>query len=121
MDKHTPGPWRIYTDRDEDSTIRTILGPNDRREVAIVTTGGFDDATERANAQLIAAAPRMLADLIAAADALDALIETIEAYYGRNIDDAVRRGDAEPDEARIVHGGETVAARLRAIFRDVEG
>ena len=60
---HTPGPWKVKTEGSEDNCImRTIIGQRSRggNEVAIVTTGSYDDETECANAGLIAAAPELL-------------------------------------------------------------
>lgn len=63
--KHTPGPWSVESQGDpyddEDMVTRTVIGKDmgGGREVAIVTTGSYDDETEEANARLIAAAPAM--------------------------------------------------------------
>lgn len=63
--KHTPGPWKLLTEGDEDTCIvRTVMGPGNQprnlSEVALVTTGSYPDDVEEANARLIAAAPDLL-------------------------------------------------------------
>jgi hypothetical protein len=64
--KHTPGPWHVFIEEDEDNEFitRTIMssGNRDRNlsEVALMTTGSFDDDTEAANARLVACAPELL-------------------------------------------------------------
>lgn len=65
--QHTPGPWILNVDQDDDFTMRTILSSekkvNHHKEVAIVTTGSYPDEIEHANALLIAAAPELLQEL----------------------------------------------------------
>lgn len=61
---HTPGPWKVKTQgSSDDCIVRTVTGPRGGGgdEVAIVTTGSYDDSTESANALLIAAALELLA------------------------------------------------------------
>lgn len=64
--QHTPGPWHVLIEQsgqDGDFITRTIVSSDIKQnlsEVAIATTGSFDDETEAANARLIAAAPEML-------------------------------------------------------------
>lgn len=62
--KHTPGPWKLcargdYSDFDGDSAV--ITGDGDTRRLAVVHHD--DTAEHQANAQLIAAAPELLASL----------------------------------------------------------
>ena len=62
--KHTPQPWNLLTEGDEDTCIvRTVIKPGGARnlsEVALVTTGSFSDEVEAANAQLITMCPELL-------------------------------------------------------------
>lgn len=65
--QHTPGPWKLLTEGDEDTFIvRTIVIEGKSRnlsEVAFITTGSMSDDVEEANAKLIAAAPELLTSL----------------------------------------------------------
>ena len=78
MEKHTPGP---------------------------LSTCGCRGAVWSSNVvvfcPLHAAAPEML-------EALEALADAYESFYGRYIDDAVRRGDATPDAARLVNNARAI-------------
>jgi hypothetical protein len=63
---HTPAPWSLLVEGDEDSCIvRTVMGtgnrPRNLSEVALITTGSYSDEVEDANAKLIAASPTMYA------------------------------------------------------------
>lgn len=61
MSKHTPGPWRVDAALDEDGNplfVQVLTAQN--YEVANTANGNFGDATELANARLIAAAPEIL-------------------------------------------------------------
>lgn len=78
--KHTPGPWRIAR-HDTLKDVRHIdAGPAgyERSTVAIL-----DGPKSDANAQLIAAAPELLAALIECAEQLDA-----ETLGGEALDNA---------------------------------
>lgn len=62
--KHTPGPWKLcargdYSDFDGDSAV--ITGAGDSVRIAVVHHAGT--AEDQANANLIAAAPELLASL----------------------------------------------------------
>jgi hypothetical protein len=74
--KHTPGPWHVLVENDEDVfTTRTIISDLYRSrnlsEVALCTTGSFCDDVEAANAKLIAAAPELLDALVIANEILN--------------------------------------------------
>lgn len=53
MRKHTPGPWRVFKD-DKDGAVEVMAGPE---------CIAYIYREYRANAQLIAAAPELLAQL----------------------------------------------------------
>ena len=72
--KHTPGPWKLcargdYSDFDGDSAV--ITGEGDSVRIAVVHHAGT--AEDQANANLIAAAPTMLAALLS-------FVEDVEAF-----------------------------------------
>ena len=62
MSKHTPGPWKVFTAKDG----VTVIGIGEIRGEGI-TDGGFglwrEGEEARDNAYLIAAAPKLLAEL----------------------------------------------------------
>lgn len=98
MAKHTPGPWRVG------DAGHTVFGPKtDAPAPVIVATMGKNEAF-RANARLIALAPRML-------EALESLYEhcaMIHKHWGDNsnakeADAAIKAGKALLAEAK---GGE---------------
>jgi hypothetical protein len=114
MDKHTPGPWTVErvakTDgaADVDGEWFVTTNSGDRADVLAIVTGGLEeDGDALSNARLIAAAPRML-------EMLGELIDAHERFYGRHIEDAVRRGDASAEEGDMIQ-------RARAILRELEG
>jgi len=60
--KFTREPWKIVNQGDESTPVLVVTGPKSPggNEICIVTTGSYDDETDRANARLIAAAPGLL-------------------------------------------------------------
>jgi hypothetical protein len=70
MSKATPGPWQIRSKQDGDKVHRSVVGRHDRWGHPIVCdlSGSIDD---EANANLIAAAPDLLAACKAARTYLD--------------------------------------------------
>lgn len=101
MDKHTPGPWTLEVVRDERKAAEKRLAAWG----VVHRPGTHSIETNLADARLIAAAPRMLAALRAAQEALDVLAEDAEeAGYPTRADAATKQ-----------------AMDIRAILRDVEG
>jgi hypothetical protein len=92
--KHTPGPWSaVHSDPAEGVDcwwiVSNAVGPNMEKEVATVS-GGYPHDTHEANANLIAAAP----DLLAAAKCALSLLSGLGVTVGPNIGmirDAVRK------------------------------
>lgn len=59
MSKHTPGPWVITSDPNHE--LYTFISQKDvDKVIARITTADSPSGSNRANAQLIAAAPDML-------------------------------------------------------------
>ena len=58
MSQHTPGPWRIARDT---YGVERIWGPQDESVACAEGDGFIDDEERKANAQLIKAAPALLA------------------------------------------------------------
>lgn len=69
--KHTPGPWNIYFNSQDDLVIRKMFADGQESHVVARCHSGY------ANARLIAAAPELL-------EALETLAEHFEYYMGDN-------------------------------------
>ena len=73
MSKHTPGPWELDVENEEDAVRRFVVNARQftigEWQIADMIDG--DDETRRANARLIAAAPDML-------DELKSILEVLE-------------------------------------------
>ncbi len=112
MIKHTPGPWQVVfwlVDPDDDeSKMRYVFAPRIKPlgsksyfEIAACYTGDVSDEQGEANAQLIAAAPDMLAAL-----------KTINKFYVF-IDSNLRPNEGE--------GCREAFSQLRAAIAKAEG
>jgi len=80
MSNHTPGPWEV----DSHGIVRDIHRKPIKHASAFIEGAYYDnDATEEstANANLIAAAPDLLA-------ALESLVGAVDPYCMTNLDDA---------------------------------
>jgi len=93
MSKHTPGPWHVVN-----GTFDTMIADAGRKFVAEVTTTGMGYAV-RPNAELIAAAPDLLA----------ALREITEQYERLLVESRITKRDA--DAVRALLPEYTAAAR----------
>jgi hypothetical protein len=71
QDSFTPGPWLVVADGDDDEGYTVVAGPHE--DPIAIPQCALDDATEIANARLIAAAP----DLLNGCRALLGLIQLI--------------------------------------------
>lgn len=106
---HTPGPWALHH-----RTAYTVVGPDGSRTVA--TCGGYQnnqdaaavDAENRANARLIASAPKML-EALKEADALFPLALGSIATH-----------DAANSE-RCIAEARTILARISGAIAQAEG
>ena len=71
MGKHTPGPWHHHGPAGSQHSIGGYVNASDNRQqpaICHVMGSEFSSAETRANAALIAAAPDMLAALLAAVE-----------------------------------------------------
>ena len=118
MSEATPRPWKLKTEQDQDFITRTVVGPNlgAGTEVAIITTGSYEDRMESANAKLIvravnnhdalleackemrgaAAAMMRVIDSLAAVEMLEAELKAaaIEPGFGVRVQAAIAAAEA---------------------------
>lgn len=93
--KHTPGPWRIIINRHPlDFTIAGSL-PGDHYRLQVATVQGLK--ASEANAKLIAAAPELLAALVA----LFENCSMIHKYWGENCNSEQAQAAMEAGRAAI--------------------
>lgn len=79
MSKHTPGPWNIYFNSQDDFVIRKMFADGQESHVVARCHSGA------ANARLIAAAPRMYEKIESIARTGDAdAIAILEAINGNS-------------------------------------
>lgn len=100
MSKHTPGPWIVIADEDDNEGYTVVAGP-DQMPIALPQVV-HDESTEIANARLIAAAPELL-------DGCHALLGLIQLVRGRN--------DLTPDLREVLHGNHRIAEAEAAIAK----
>jgi len=79
--KHTPGPWFVerLESTEGDFSVSTNPDPAALKCYTAVTVGGLSDGSEEANANLIAAAPDLLAALRALFDDYKRLADSGDA------------------------------------------
>ena len=88
--KHTPGPWHIDWNGGMAPRILGLHAPGITREIADVRFhDGSNDPQVHANARLIAAAPELLAALVALRDACEVRANREGGDYGPEIGPAV--------------------------------
>lgn len=60
---HTPGPWKVFYDYQYGKAVKTAYISTDDTSIPVATTDGVNECGVLASAQLIAAAPDLLAAL----------------------------------------------------------
>ena len=79
MSKHTPGPWRVWSEKDDDGriTVLEVCETQDRGRHSHFASVAKHWPEAEANARLISAAPDLLAALIACEHELLAVLRSI--------------------------------------------
>jgi hypothetical protein len=77
---HTPGPWTTNRTRDDDGN--RSIGTTRGALALLVVDGGYTASEQTANARLIAAAPDLLEELIAAQAAIAMVYAGRKNWHG---------------------------------------
>lgn len=112
MSAHTPGPWHVSGTYSGNTTV-AIMRCADRQVTVNAEVGGTWNQTD-ANAQLIAAAPTLLAALEAAQEADDALAQSRDAR-ARLVTRQGRWMDLMPEERALITRHEEACRRAREL------
>jgi hypothetical protein len=104
--EHTPGPWYVYDDGDDEESSDIITGwidneaGGDNWDIAVIP-GDRPIGERKANAHLMAAAP----ELLAALENLVASIENVDFSSHAGVYDQIPWARAEAALARAKAGG----------------